>query len=434
MHGDIHESAATTTDRLYRSLVEDGELLQLAIRPDGTVVFASQGVTRLLGTDPVEVVGTNVLAWLYPDDVERLLLQITAGASVGATRALSRFRLRHTDGSWVPVELWASEVTDGNEELIGITARDGSHQTFLEEIMTMLLSGADRREVLAPVCNTIQWNGAGSRVAIDWFDSQGHHQVNTGMHVSLGGSAPVHDGFDPWAQTRSTAEATEGVAGDLSPGGERLANAVGLERYWIEPVTWSSEFPPATVTVWTVPGRSPSIHAFGMGTAKKIIELIMRWTEQVRVLDQASRVDSLTGLANRRAFFGRLSEWKGGGAVLLCNLDRFKPVNDELGHAAGDELLHLVGGRLKESVRDSDLLARLGGDEFAILCAVDSEQEADEMAERILASLRRPFRTGGRLVTVGISIGVGFNAAGLDEDALDAADAALEVARADRPS
>ena len=114
--------------------------------------------------------------------------------------------------------------------------------------------------------------------------------------------------------------------------------------------------------MWGGPsGRPPEGHAYGMGVARTFVELILRWSHQVQELDSAAHTDPLTRLANRKAFFDRLEASVDHGALLYCDLDRFKPVNDLLGHAAGDELLRQVAGRLRRSgARSEDLVARLG--------------------------------------------------------------------------
>ncbi len=124
--------------------------------------------------------------------------------------------------------------------------------------------------------------------------------------------------------------------------------------------------------------------------------------------------DSLTGLPNRKYLLqsmeGALSDCERGcepfGLVIL-DLDRFKEVNDTLGHQTGDQLLQLVSKRLRTSLRDIDLVARLGGDEFAILLpGVEDQDEAFEVARRVRAALVEPFHLDDVLLELEASIGI----------------------------
>ena len=125
--------------------------------------------------------------------------------------------------------------------------------------------------------------------------------------------------------------------------------------------------------------------------------------------------DSLTGLPNRALFLdrlelalARLQRQDGKVALLFFDLDRFKVVNDSLGHEAGDRLLVEVAARLRQAVRPTDTVARLGGDEFAVLCeGLADEMQALPVAERILDALRAPVALGDHHVVVGASMGVG---------------------------
>jgi diguanylate cyclase (GGDEF)-like protein len=128
-----------------------------------------------------------------------------------------------------------------------------------------------------------------------------------------------------------------------------------------------------------------------------------------------ARHDMLTGLFNRAAFAekieeaaGRTRQWGEAFNVLLLDLDRFKQVNDTLGHPAGDALLIETARRLKRALRETDALARLGGDEFAILQSHLDDPEADGagLALRIISCLSEPFDIEGQVVSVGTSIGI----------------------------
>ena len=146
-------------------------------------------------------------------------------------------------------------------------------------------------------------------------------------------------------------------------------------------------------------------------------EDITERAQSARKIAYLAQHDVLTGLANRAQFAERLDEISkrqrrhgNGFAILMLDLDRFKAVNDTLGHAAGDQLLKDVAERLKSSLRDSDVLARLGGDEFAIIqdCQAEQHQAAIAVARRIIDALGKPFDIQGQQVNIGTSIGIAF--------------------------
>ena len=141
-------------------------------------------------------------------------------------------------------------------------------------------------------------------------------------------------------------------------------------------------------------------------------------TAQKRVeaeLAHMARYDALTGLANRALFIEKVDEalarmvsHSEPFSVLMLDLDRFKAVNDSLGHAIGDSLLKAVGERLRRLVRDLDIVARLGGDEFAIIQISDMNQrdQATVLANRILSAITEPYDIDGRKIVIGTSIGI----------------------------
>lgn len=118
--------------------------------------------------------------------------------------------------------------------------------------------------------------------------------------------------------------------------------------------------------------------------------------------------DELTGLPNRAHLLQVLSAMSGsGGSVLFCDLNAFKAVNDNHGHAAGDAVLVEVARRLTLAVRGEDLVARLGGDEFVIVAPPDPRASPEGLSRRVLSAMRQPMLLGGGVVVVvGVSVGV----------------------------
>jgi diguanylate cyclase len=141
-------------------------------------------------------------------------------------------------------------------------------------------------------------------------------------------------------------------------------------------------------------------------------QLAFQQLRRLADLRRQASTDELTGLANRRAFYNQaeiqLALPGRTHALLLLDLDRFKEVNDSLGHQVGDQLLHRVGGRLREQLRDGDLLARLGGDEFAVLLIDASQDDAVALAIKLRVVVAMPCTLEGIALRTDVSIGLTF--------------------------
>jgi diguanylate cyclase (GGDEF)-like protein len=182
----------------------------------------------------------------------------------------------------------------------------------------------------------------------------------------------------------------------------------------------------------------------GGGFVRTCTDITQSREVQTRITQLAAS-DALTGLANRRAFHehltrmtqrlsrtvkaaDRLDEF----AILCLDLDRFKAVNDTLGHPVGDLLLQAVAQRLQASIRTTDILARLGGDEFALLLPGASNRASPErVAQRIVDAIRKPFQINDHKIQISVSVGIAMAPQdGADADELlVAADMALYAAK-----
>ncbi len=199
-------------------------------------------------------------------------------------------------------------------------------------------------------------------------------------------------------------------------------------------------FGPAIV-IWRYAERGSWVVLAAAGPALVSLLVVVHLSRMIRErqrLEFASNHDPLTGLANRSCFHDRMLLALGrgdgaGAAVLFLDLDRFKNVNDTLGHDAGDALLRQVAERLAACARHSDTVARISGDEFAVLLpGAESATQATRLAERMLAQFDRPFRVAGRSLFMTPSVGIAMHPDhGTDVDTLlRHADAAMYQAKA----
>ena len=182
----------------------------------------------------------------------------------------------------------------------------------------------------------------------------------------------------------------------------------------------------------------------GLGTAALLVGIMIagfvsrRVTRQARQLEAQAMYDLLTGLPNRSLLHDRLQheialskrEHASFGVVLM-DLDRFKEVNDTLGHDVGDEVLREVGRRLKEAIRAEDTVARLGGDEYVLLIHKLEPEDAELIANKIFAALDKPFHWKNQSIDLGASLGLSFYPSQCDDASslLRCADIAMYVAK-----
>lgn len=199
---------------------------------------------------------------------------------------------------------------------------------------------------------------------------------------------------------------------------ERLATSEKNARAWVLRASTASVL--LMCVVWLL-GRMS--HQLALSRKREVVEQ-MAHAERVEYL---AYHDALTGLPNRSLFSKLLTQsihqaqrYDKKLAVLFLDLDRFKQINDTLGHDAGDDLLKEVATRLKDALRDSDTVARLGGDEFVVLLPeLEDEKFCATVAQKILSNVARPFILVGQEFRVTASVGIGiYPKDGQDEQTL----------------
>lgn len=194
-----------------------------------------------------------------------------------------------------------------------------------------------------------------------------------------------------------------------------LANQLGVRASWSLPIINSGNEVLGTLSLLSVNTGVPTTANYEiLDRAVRLAEIaIDRMQAQARIAYLAHH-DSLTGIANRATFNLRLTEALIGAAprqrsvgVAFIDVDRFKNINDSLGHETGDALLRAVAERLAECIRRGDTLARLGGDEFSLVLAdMGHPEDAAVVAQKIVASFAQPFQVAGQELFVTASVGV----------------------------
>jgi diguanylate cyclase (GGDEF)-like protein/PAS domain S-box-containing protein len=405
-----------------------------------TTVCARLGFTRqeLLGMGPHDLVSESREALARSYDM------LIAG---GATAAHWQTTHRCKDGSLVPVEVSRRAIRSADGWIIVVIARDiaarlAAEQTIRRHAMQQGLIAAFGRNALADV-------------SLDELLAQAADVAAQGLEVpfslvlQLAGDARslllrAGAGWqNDWAGGRvaelpgqACAEDLEQIAAALT--GEDVAThgpdsmrpmlaAHAIRSSVCVPIQGAGA--PYGVLGACAPGAQRFTQEsanFLLGLANTLATAIDRKVAEQR-LSYLSQFDTLTGLPNRSLFLDRLAqalkqaqrkEWLVG--VLFIDLDRFKVVNDTLGHGSGDQLLVEVAARLQDCVRADDAVGRLGGDEFGfVLSNLGRPDDAALVAQKVVAALSSPFVLEGGEVYVSASLGIGiYPSDGTDADAL----------------
>jgi diguanylate cyclase (GGDEF)-like protein/PAS domain S-box-containing protein len=352
---------------------------------------ALDGIERISAYHRVPDHGLTVLAglatrdflapWRRDVNASVVLLLVAAASIVGVSIALFRQRRRHLEAELRIAELMQVQHLMLDNELIGIVRTRGRQTVWKNKALDDIFGYSGDELLRTP-----------SRLL--YFDDESHRRVG-------------REGYD---QLRSTG---------------RYRTQVAMRRKDGSPV-------------WIDLSGTP---VSGDESMWMFVDITALKASEAR-LEQLAHHDPLTGLANRASFVERLQQELAEAArrgsrtaVAYLDLDGFKPINDRLGHAAGDAVLAEVGRRVLASVRPQDFAARLGGDEFAVvLTGIESTRQAHAIVGRLLAALSTPIAVGPERVTIGASLGV----AVAPDDAADAAaltdlaDAAMYAAKRGR--
>lgn len=354
---------------------------------------------NLLGWDGEAMVGRRSTDFIHPDD--HVLARDAWMAMLADRGAGRRVRLRHrrSDGSWLWLEVTNQNLlADPDQRCVICQMVDISEEMAAHELLNRLAEAI-------PV-GLLQLDGAAKVM-----------YSNDRVHAILGveRSAEFEDQIANVAAHHQVL-LREAIANALKDG-----MSADFEIELEHPGNGEQRF--CTV------GLRP-LDGFG-GEARGVIACIADISESIRMREELRRrsmCDELTACLNRPTILESLQQHicEGGDlatrAVMFVDLDRFKAVNDQHGHAAGDELLRTVAARLKGALRDGDLIGRMGGDEFLLVCPdIDSVAEAMSLAARLVPSQRQDAQLRD-FDPVSISIGVAWSRGDeLDADALVAA-------------
>ena len=425
--------------------------------PDGRLVEADAGIEDLLGWTVSGFGDRNVFDLLHPDDLERSALSWEKTVSYPGARIPIDLRLARADGTWCHVELVAENRVD-DPDVAGLVvhvherADVGEADTLVRgqsQILELIARGAPVETTMVALAELIEANAGGARSCIMLVDDDGAalHPVAApslpATFVDALRAVPVGPDSLSCGAAVHRAQAVVAVDVDSDPlwaGHRELAAAHGIRACWSAPVMdIGGGAPLATIdTYHAEPGEPAPAYVRLINLCLHLAALAIDRHRAVAELAHQATHDPLTGLPNRALFLDRLETAlarrradDSSVAVLFLDLDRFKVINDSLGHEAGDLLLVAVAARLSDLLRPGDTVARFGGDEFTVLCDdVGGVVDAVAIAERIVDGLALPLLLpdGDAFVTTSVGIALG-GPGGRPETLLRDADAAMYRAK-----
>jgi diguanylate cyclase (GGDEF)-like protein/PAS domain S-box-containing protein len=423
--GGTADALAWNGDERFRTVFEDAPVGIALISASSIIMRANRALRDLLGYGEEELAALGLGQILHPDDVQ-YSLEIVGRARRDApsqAKLAARYLTKSGESRWGKFTVQWPLDPDGEVRYGVGTVEDITHQKHVEwlerdrnRILEMIARGGRRSEVLEELTRLVE---------------RRRPEVACAILVHRDGGCDVIAPSLPFELARALGEGRRGSETYPDP----------AERYGWRPAK-SAQIVSGdgdvlgTVSIYVCGPYGPDrLDDETLETARRLTAVAIERSDMAEQLSHQARHDALTGLPNRVLYEDRLQQALARAqtagrlvALFLIDLDRFKRINDTLGHRVGDELLVGVARRLEACARQQDTVARWGGDEFTIvLTDLKSPEEAARFAEELLTVLRRPFvlETGEQFVTASIGIGV-YPADARDAgDLLRAADAAM---------
>ncbi len=398
---DAYDQDLRRRERRHEALLTEISDVVTLLDEDGTIRYESPSIRHVFGYDPDELVGRSALELIHPEDREEVRRALTEFEPTSGETTALQYRFRAADGTWRTVE--STGVLPEHPDLGPVVVtRDITDRIAAQAKYRSIFRTSPLPLVFAREGRFVEVNDAFLDLhGLTEEEAIGRTPVELGLWVDPGELDRVRDRVLSGRPVRNREVRLRDADGEVF---HALISASAVE----------------------VAGEHYEV---------AIVQDIRERKRYERELEHQVLHDGLTGLPNRSLFQDRLehalerADREGTEvAVLFLDVDRFKAVNDSLGHAAGDEVLRTVAARLEDTLRGDDTVARLGGDEFAVLLEhVDALSDIEAATDRIRGAFETPFRVDGNEFTLDASVGAARSGAvdGRPEELVRLADAAM---------
>ncbi len=449
----LMEEALRRSGETLDALVASAPVAIYQVDPEGTVLLWNPAAEAMFGWPAAQAVGRS-LPIVPPEaagEFAELRRRILAGEVLAGTEVVRRRR----DGRAIDISLWTAPVHDEAGRAVAIMAvavdvTEAKRAQLLiaahARVLELIARSAPLEETLAGITELVMDHVEGALLGLflvedDHFVARGPRHLPAELLLQVTAPGGANSGA-PWATAVAEGRpVTVVVATDPTVAEARDALlAAGAGAVWAVPVAdQATDRPLGALVTFHSEGRAPTEHERGtIAQAGHLAAIALeRFDAESRLAHQALH-DTLTGLPNRTLLLDRLGHALARAgqldeelAVLFIDLDRFKVVNDGLGHGAGDQLLIGFAERLRSIVRPDDTVARFGGDEFVVLSErPDGSRTILAIADRLEDSLSAPFLIDdGREVYLTVSMGLAVGRGPSAEVMLRNADAAMYRAK-----
>lgn len=423
-------------ESVVRRLVDDGMVLFMALDGEGGIAWVGDSCRSVLGRSPDELIGSNAIDLLHPDDVELVIETLSEDARNADDRILVVLRVRRANGTWATLEFGGLDLREADGTgLFLVWGRSYEAPGLLIDFLGSLLAEGELMPLVAQVVRWSDVQAPYGRTSIIVDDPSGRRVAVAAGTLAPTLATPDAVGLELLGRSGPgpVDRPVEVGLDALDPQVAATARSVGFHGVWLVPVAGDDEgdAPRGVVAVWRLrPGPPMASHARHYAEVAKLAQLALRWSTTRSDLQAAATTDPLTGVANRTQLTTHMRhDGSKLSALLFCDLDDFKAVNDRHGHLAGDRVLQAVASRMAGTARPQDLLVRLGGDEFALWCPdLDAPEEAEGIASRLVDVLGPPVVVEDVAIPVGCSVGLAL----VDGPVLDETDVDRILGQADR--